>query len=330
MNRGYRRAAWGLLAFSIAVIAWGGLVRATLSGDGCGDHWPLCNGEVVPVDPRIETVVELTHRVTSGLVWIWALAMVFASRRATALVRNGARWVFFFMTTEALVGAGLVLLKLVADNPSLVRGWWTTAHLLNTFFLLAALVAHAFWASGGGPLRLRRLSLGTRSLMITAIAMLLLVGASGAVAALGDTLIAAGTAADGSHLFVRFRVMHPVAALAAAALVIGLGANIYAHGEVGARRVAPVLIALVCLQCGLGFLDVLLRAPVWMQIVHLVVADLVWIALMWTVLVHSTSTAVSPSAALRASTNASTLGPSPITVAETSPASSTSRTSAPS
>ena len=68
-------AASALLVYTVAVVLWGAYVRATLSGDGCGDHWPLCNGVAVPTDPSIKTIVELTHRVTSGLCWLWTLVM---------------------------------------------------------------------------------------------------------------------------------------------------------------------------------------------------------------------------------------------------------------
>ena len=62
-----RRFAWGVLAYFIAVILWGGLVRATGSGAGCGNHWPLCNGTVMQHSARIDTMIEFTHRITSGL-----------------------------------------------------------------------------------------------------------------------------------------------------------------------------------------------------------------------------------------------------------------------
>ena len=56
------RFAWGLLAYNVAVILWGAVVRATSSGAGCGDHWPLCNGVVLQSNPRLATLIELAHR----------------------------------------------------------------------------------------------------------------------------------------------------------------------------------------------------------------------------------------------------------------------------
>ncbi len=276
----YRRGAWAFLLYSVAVILWGALVRASLSGDGCGDHWPLCNGDVVPPDPTTKTVIEFTHRLTSGLAWIFAAAFWWVSRRYGGLVKRGAKWVFFFMTTEALVGAGLVLTKMVADNPDAARGYWAAAHLLNTFALLYALTLHAYWASGGHD---RKLTGTNRWLVGLTFLLLCAVGASGAIAALGDTLfpasdLAAGLAADfdpDAHIFVRLRTFHPLLALGGALLSLILSVRAYGEGS----RVAIYLGAFTVLQVGAGFLNVMLLAPVWLQLTHLLIADALWISL---------------------------------------------------
>jgi len=214
VNRRFAIGASALLAYTVGVVLWGAYVRATLSGDGCGDHWPLCNGVAVPVNPSLKTIVELTHRVTSGLCWIWTFVMwvialrVFERGQAT---RSAAGWSLFFMTTEALVGAGLVLFRMVADNPSTARGAWMAAHLINTFLLLSALtwMAYSAWREGGA-----RFPSDTRSRWALggAAAVVLFVGVSGAIAALGDTLFPASSLADGlredfsptAHIFFDF------------------------------------------------------------------------------------------------------------------------------
>src|SRR5271167_1479156 len=73
------RYAWFVGGWNVAVIHWGALVRATGSGAGCGNHWPLCNGEVIPTSPRIATMIEFTHRAMTGgatitifLLLLWA------------------------------------------------------------------------------------------------------------------------------------------------------------------------------------------------------------------------------------------------------------------
>lgn len=281
----YATAAWAFLGYTVLVVLWGALVRATLSGDGCGDHWPLCNGEVVPVEPSSKTLVELTHRITSGFAWIGALAFAILARRRFPkghAARRGAFWGFFFMTTEALVGAGLVIFRMVADNPDHARGYWAVAHLCNTFLLLAALTLHARWASRPGRLSFR----GARGAMVGAgMLAILTVGATGAIAALGDTLFPVNSLAEGfaqdldpaSHLFLQLRGLHPLVAIAAAAYLAALGGALASRGEAKGPALAVAGIAL--LQVPLGFLNVVLLAPVWLQLVHLLVADALWIAL---------------------------------------------------
>lgn len=275
-----------MIAYTLFVILWGALVRATLSGAGCGDHWPLCNGEVVPLDPSLETIIELTHRITSGLAWVFALLFVVFSRRLFDrghLARRGAAMVLFFMTTEALVGAGLVLTKMVADNPESARAYWAAAHLLNTFALLFALTMHAHYARGGKALTLPR---SERIFIRVVYTVLLIVGATGAIAALGDTLFPATSVGEAlvqdfdpsSHIFLRLRALHPIAALVGAGLCVALGVRAY-NQDVGAPAIW--LMGFACTQVGLGFLNILLLAPVWMQLVHLAIADALWISVTW-------------------------------------------------
>lgn len=283
-------AAIALLVYTIAVVLWGAYVRATLSGDGCGDHWPLCNGVAIPVEPSTKTIVELTHRVTSGIAWIWTLLMwVVASRRLPRghATRSAAGWSFFFMTTEALVGAGLVLFRMVADNPSTARAAWMAAHLVNTFLLLAALTWLAMSARKELGIRFPR-DRQSRLLFGAAAGIVLFVGMSGAVAALGDTLFPATDLVQGlredfspsSHLFLRLRMWHPVVAVLGSGYLIWLAALLLRRGTTASIRALPVTLgALVLLQIGVGLLNVALLAPVWMQLGHLLIADATWITL---------------------------------------------------
>ena len=150
----FRRYAWGLLGYTVLVILWGGFVRASGSGAGCGNHWPLCNGEVIPHSPTLNTIIEFSHRLTSGLAGILAILLVVWAFLAFGR-RTPVFWAslaaFVFMILEGAIGAGLVLFEYVAYNPSIARAYWMAAHLTNTFFLLAALTLTA-WASCGGRL----------------------------------------------------------------------------------------------------------------------------------------------------------------------------------
>ncbi|GEJ57094.1 COX15/CtaA family protein [Anaeromyxobacter diazotrophicus] len=290
--RAFARFAWAVLAYDVAVIAWGALVRATGSGAGCGQHWPLCNGEVVPRAPGAEMAVEFTHRATSGIALVLVVALFVWARRALPrghAARRAAAASLAFMVAEALLGAGLVLFGWVAKDASAGRGFAMALHLANTFFLLASLALTAGWADSSGKLALRRDTL-SRLAALGAVA-LLLAGVSGAVAALGDTLFpavsfAAGLREElsgGAHVLLRLRVAHPFAALAAAGVLLGAAAvALRPEGHPRARRAALALAALVVVEFAAGVVNLLLLAPVAMQVVHLVLADLTWIALVLT------------------------------------------------
>jgi len=193
MDRRLARFAWLVLGYVVAVILWGAYVRATGSGAGCGAHWPLCNGEVVPRAPDAEMLVEFSHRITSGLALLAVVALLAWVRRGCARghpARRAAGWSLVLMLTEAAVGAGLVLFRLVADNASMARALFMAVHLVNTFLLLACLALTAHFLSGGRPVRVSSRP-GVAGVLAAGFAGLLLAGVSGAIAALGDTLFPA-------------------------------------------------------------------------------------------------------------------------------------------
>lgn len=287
------RFAWAVLAVNLIVIAWGAFVRATGSGAGCGRHWPLCNGEVVPRPQSVATVIELSHRVTSGLAVVLVVALLVMALRALPRghrVRRGAGLATVFIFGEALIGGGLVLFELVAHDASMKRALSMVLHLGNTFFLLAALALTAWWSSVPVPRAERRAEHAgvVKGALAVALLAVLAVGASGAIAALGDTLFPARTLREGlaqdlsptAHAFVRLRLLHPVIALGAAAIVFAAsGFFRVARPSTRVRTLASVLGGLVLVQLGAGLLNVALLAPVWMQLVHLLLADAVWISL---------------------------------------------------
>jgi heme A synthase len=286
----FARYAWAVLVYHLSVIVWGAYVRATGAGAGCGSHWPLCNGQVIPRSPRIETLVEFSHRVTSGLALLLVVGLLIWAFRAHAKghpARYGAGLAMFFIITEALVGAGLVLFELVADNVSLARALWMAAHLVNTFLLLASLSLTAWWASGAqSPAIGQRRALAVL-LALGCLAMLVL-GMSGAITALGDTLFPAQSLSQAvradfsptAHFLIRLRLLHPLIAVSVA-LYLSLVAMLSNAPPSGllTRRLARLLVVLLLVQLATGVSNVALLAPVWMQLVHLLLSDLVWIAL---------------------------------------------------
>jgi heme A synthase len=286
----FARFAWGVLAYDLAVVAWGAYVRATGSGAGCGRHWPLCNGEIVPRAPRTQTLVELSHRISSGVALVLAAALLVWALRAFPrghLVRKGAALGMGLMLMEAGIGAALVLFELVAHDASMKRALSVSLHLGNTFLLLAATALTAWWASGGSAPTIRGQKAVVPLLAVPVVAMFF-VGASGAVTALGDTLfppssLAAGLAQDlapGAHAFIRLRALHPLlASLTAGVIVIASGLVRALRPARHVRVLSRVAAVLAVAQVAAGLLDVATLAPVWLQLVHLVMADAVWVAL---------------------------------------------------
>jgi heme A synthase len=282
------RFAWFVLAYNIGVILWGAYVRASGSGAGCGAHWPLCNGEVIPRSPSIETLIEYSHRLTSGLALIavvWMLAWTHRVVPSGHPARRGAWLSVFFIVTEAAVGAGLVLFELVADNATMARAMFMAVHLVNTFFLVGALTLTAWWLSGGGDVSVRARP-GRATIWAGLAVGLLLSGMSGAVAALGDTLYPAATHAEGlaqtlsptSHVLLRLRALHPLIAVVAGVLLMFVAPRLAGERDVEGLRFGRAVLVLAAVQMLGGILNVLLLAPVWMQMVHLLVADALWIA----------------------------------------------------
>jgi heme A synthase len=287
--------AWLVVAVNLFVIVWGAYVRASFSGDGCGSHWPLCNGEVLPTTGLLKTVIELTHRLTSGVALLLVVGLVWRSRRLFPRghgVRRGAFWSLIFILIEALIGAVLVKFALVAGNASIARAFVMSIHLVNTFLLLAVLSLTAWWAMGGQPVRWRGQGKVT-VIFALGLAGTLLIAVSGAVAALGDTLFPASSVAEGfrqdlspaAHFLIRLRVLHPVLAVGIGLYIVAAASyvnNFLRPGSVLTVKLTNILTTLFLLQLGAGILNVLLLAPVWLQLTHLLLADFFWIALVLT------------------------------------------------
>ncbi len=291
--------AWGAVVWNVLVIVWGSLVRATGSGAGCGNHWPLCNGEVVPLSPRVDTMIEFTHRCMTGGATVVVLTMLVVTFRATrgqsgaqteparprrALARWAAVASMVLLLNEAVLGAMLVKLGYVTTNRSVGRVVLLSVHLSNTLLLMAAVVVTAAalqWGVTWSDLRGRgsALLLAGGGLLAT-----LAVGVSGSLAALGDTLFPSSSlrqalAADLSHsapFLLRIRWVHPVSAVLASVYVLWLMRRGLKRGL---GQGVKVLGGLLVLQFVLGGLDVVLLAPVSLQLLHLAGADAFWIAL---------------------------------------------------
>ncbi len=288
-NRRFTFYAWGVVIFTLVVILWGDVVQATGSGDGCGAHWPTCNGEVLPAFRGLETFIEFFHRVTSGLSLLLTIGLLVWSRRSFPkghLVRLGASLSMFFMITESLVGAGLVLFRLVAEDASIARAIIAPIHLINTLFLIGSLALTAWWSNHAEHRPVWR----GQGLVGWALGLgfvgILTVAASGALTSLGDTLFPVRSTAEavgraltpGEHFLVQLRIYHPFIAVMVSVYVV-LVANLVAllrpgyHTRFFARMAGVVFI----LQLGMGYLNVQQAAPLYTQLPHLLLSDAVWI-----------------------------------------------------
>jgi len=286
-SRAFTTFAWVTFAYLLAVILFGAWVRITGSGAGCGSHWPTCHGELIPRSPSVQTMIEYTHRLTSGLCGVFALVLVgWASRRFGAASRIGlAAWaVLAFVIIEGAIGAGLVLGELVADDASEARAIVISLHLVNTLTLVGASALVAWWSQprdAESPIDTRWLWLVLVTLVLTCM--------SGAITALGDTLFPvdptpgvdlvdrlAEDLSPGQHFLIRLRILHPVIACVVALMAGYVALTIQDSTSGVTRTVARLALLGIVIQVVVGFANIALGAPGWMQLVHLLLAQLVW------------------------------------------------------
>jgi len=291
MKTYFRSYAWAVLVFHLAAVVWGAFVRASGSGAGCGERWPLCNGQIVPRAPLTATLIEFSHRLTSGVALVSVVVLAIWAYRVFPkghVVQRGAMLALVCTIMECAIGAALVLLRMVTTNMSFSRGLWLAAHLTNTLFLLAALSVTAWLATTNYrssfpyPQRqhLRQVfALSTVGFVVAAIL--------GGFAALGDTLVVSTSLTESiradfspfSNIFVRLRILHPIVAavLAVCLLVIAIRVTASNRNTTVAKRLSATVGVLVILQCTFGIANIALKTPTWLQLLHLLTADLLWI-----------------------------------------------------
>jgi heme a synthase len=276
------RFAWLVLAFMVLVVLEGAVVRATSSGGGCGNRWPLCNGDFFPHHPRLATVIEYTHRSLTGICTTLVIMLTGWTFYATKSGHKARRAVVascFFLVTEALLGAVLVLRGYVENNISVGRVVMQSIHFTNTMLLLGALSV-TVWFLAQRKSEPAATQGDAKWLVWLSVTSTILMGATGSLAALADTLfpspsLMAGLAEDfaaNAPLLVRMRWVHPAAATIGFVCVTLLALKVH-------TRLSRGVFWLLVMQIVLGLADVLLLAPVWMQVLHLLGADLFWIAL---------------------------------------------------
>lgn len=290
-----RRFSWSVLAYFVAVILWGAVTRATGAGDGCGNHWPLCNGTVMQHSPSVETLIEFTHRITSGISFFSVVGLMIWTFRATVhghLARAASVASVVFTLIEAVLGALLVKLGLTAQSHSPLRAPYLALHFTNTLLLIAALALTAHMLSRREGYLRRNIRLVAPVGAGLGLFVFLAVGVTGSLAALGDTLFPATSLSAAltqdfsatSGWLLRWRWTHPAVAFLACVFLIWIlvraaqrSTHELAHWD--NRGLSAVVLVLLAAQYVLGVMDVVLLAPLWLQVAHLLGADALWIAL---------------------------------------------------
>jgi heme A synthase len=286
----FAKFAWFTLGYNLVVILWGVFLRASHSGDGCGQHWLTCQGEVIPSAPELKTIIEYSHRVSTAIAGIVVVALVIWAFRVCekgSWVRKAAILSLVFIIIEALIGRGLVLTGNTADNWTSSRPFWTAGHLINTFVLLAFLSLTAWLSGRSGKIRFSSPSKPV-VLMVVGVFAVFLVGVSGSMAALTNMLFPSASIYEGlakdfattSHYLLRLRIGHPILSVITAVYLLFLGGwlRAWSAGDKDVTRWSNALSILLLAQLAFGAATLLTLAPIVMQLGHLLLADLVWIS----------------------------------------------------
>lgn len=290
----FAKYAWVLLAYNMVVILWGVFLRASKSGDGCGQHWLTCHGEIVPSAPELKTIIEFSHRIMSALDGLmvlilvgWAFSIWYRSREeASRSILQTSAATMFFVLTEGAIGAGLVLTGNTAETLTAARPFWMAGHLVNTFILLAFLTLTARRASGGLPLRYRIESKYLVALII-GVAAIFLVGITGSIAALSSMVFPSETLTESiakdfsetSNMLLRLRLLHPISAILTSVFLIFLTGWLTKErgNDPRVSRWSSILALLILAQIAFGAATLLMLAPIVMQLGHLLFAEAIWI-----------------------------------------------------
>jgi heme a synthase len=286
-RRAVARFALLTVAYNVGVILWGAYVRATGSGAGCGGHWPLCNGQIIPASAQAQTLIEFLHRVTSGVALVMAAALlIWVWRRTTKgdWARYSAAFAMILLLNEAVLGAMLVLFDHVGMDRSSGRVIFLCLHFGNTLLLLASLSLTAKWLYDSESRFTMKAKRGERIAVGIGLASVIGIGITGSLAALGDTLFPVISLrlalqqdfSSKSDALLRLRLLHPVLAIVASLYVLWIIRKLYRKEDPSPALLSLIVGALIA-QVALGLLNVVMLAPVPLQITHLLVADLFWI-----------------------------------------------------
>lgn len=272
------------LFLSIFSIIAGAVVRATGSGDGCGSSWPTCNGRVIPSLNSASEQIEFSHRAISGLLLMVTIAIFIKSfnNSVTSLQKKVINYLTFFVILEALIGAVIVLYEWVGMNSSIPRIAAVPLHLVNTFGLLA-MYTIIFKLTQNPEIKINNL-IDRKFKIITFL--FILTGATGSIAALADVLFPSESFIAGivedfdstSEILTRLRVLHPIASAVLSFMLFNESKRLEDKFNLKTNQIK----ILVIIGVTLGVLNVFININIFLSVVHLLVADLLWITYIYT------------------------------------------------
>ena len=268
------------LLLSIASILAGAFVRATGSGDGCGATWPTCKGKIIPALSDTSELIEFSHRSVSGVLLVVTL-IIFAKTRKfqkDSLVRTVTNYLTFFVIFEALIGAVIVIFEWVGLNSSLPRIIAVPIHLVNTFGLLGSYAI--LYKILQDDLQSIKNMFNKNFLLISSL--FLLSGATGSITALADVLFPSASFVEGfladfdktSEVLTRLRILHPIISSTLSIVLYVYATGIRKKYNVGVK---PLQI-LILIAVFLGVINVLSNIVLPLSILHLAIADFLWIS----------------------------------------------------
>jgi heme A synthase len=285
-SAGFRRLAVATAVATYLLIVWGGIVRVTGSGNGCGttDQWPLCHGSLLPAW-QINTLIEFTHR------WIASICTLLV------IVLTACTWIWYRHQRRVKIGttiaAALFVVQIALGALAVeynLPGGVVMIHLANALLLFAVLIYVAVVAVTVGTARqMPKLASGAlasvKKPVIIAVVATYLVAMSGAFVV--ETTSGAGCnswplCGSGFSLptgqAATINVAHRVVALVVVLLLGGLMAMILRRrrGERAVRIGVMSVNLLLVLQVAAGALVVELGLPAWVRGLHLALASLLW------------------------------------------------------
>jgi cytochrome c oxidase assembly protein subunit 15 len=286
----FRKLSLFQIIFAVLIILWGAWVRISGSGDGCGVHWPLCQGYIVPSGQymlTLQTWIEYFHRAKSGLFGMLVIIQCIVAFR---LFTKGTAVRFFalgslvFTFIEAILGAILVLGSFVDSDTSIGRVVIMSLHLINTLVLLLFLTGTYYFSLNkncelmlAGFLK----SIYKEKKQLLPLLLIVTIAITGAWAALSTTLFPSSSLFEGlskdidpaSHLVLRLRIFHPILATLLAFATYSIVTK-----SINKTYVTTVNYLLLA-QVMFGLFTLAFLSPTWMKICHLLLADILWIVI---------------------------------------------------